>query len=182
VIKATYSGISPTTFRFELPPWIYFSYLSTVAISGSSYFPYDASHSLHIASSWWIPHGCTAHDECSRPHDPRLTLLLSAQPPWIKVDAISLLAGDVNIPMEELYAGTTRHSLFNANLWNYQDQAPKSGGAHKSSGACFIIKWSRTIWPPIHSHMTEAECKVVVGSEISGDRDKIRTDIVVVQK
>jgi hypothetical protein len=40
--------------------FLHLIYLSTTGISGSLDFPYGASHSPHIATGWWIPHGCTA--------------------------------------------------------------------------------------------------------------------------
>ena len=40
--------------------FLHIIYLSNMGISGSLDFPYCASHSLHIATGWWIPHGCTA--------------------------------------------------------------------------------------------------------------------------
>jgi hypothetical protein len=40
--------------------FLHLMYLSNMGIGGSLDFPYGASHSPHIATGWWIPHGCTA--------------------------------------------------------------------------------------------------------------------------
>jgi len=59
------------------------------------------------------------------------------------------------VSTEELYAGPTRHSPFNANLWNYRNGAPPNLVA--PAGRLFYHAWIRAIWPAVHGHMKEAE-------------------------